>query len=200
MAEAETFRRLLIGGALVVVPLMLYHRIRAHAGGEPLDRRQEGLFILATLRPVALVFWAGTIAFMVRPASMAWSTVALHAPGRWTGVALFALGTALLAWALHGLGPNLTDTVVTRRAHTLVTTGAYRWVRHPFYDAMALIVIGSALLAANWFLLVTACLVVALVVYRTRIEEARLLARFGGPYAAYLSRTGRFLPRFGVTR
>jgi protein-S-isoprenylcysteine O-methyltransferase Ste14 len=27
----------------------------------------------------------------------------------------------------------LTDTLVTRREHTLITHGPYRWVRHPFY-------------------------------------------------------------------
>ena len=44
----------------------------------------------------------------------------------------------LLIWTLRSLGPNLTDTVVTRQAHTLVTRGPYRWVRHPFYGCMAL--------------------------------------------------------------
>ena len=49
-----------------------------------------------------------------------------------------ALGGCLIVWAFRSLGPNLTDTVVTRRHHTLITRGPYRWVRHPFYDAVAL--------------------------------------------------------------
>ncbi len=62
-------------------------------------------------------------------------------------------------------------------------------------DAAALFVAGIALLAANWFFLLAGAAVIALLVRRTRTEEANLLARFGAPYQAYLDRTGRFLPK-----
>ena len=77
---------------------------------------------------------------------------------------------------------NLTDTVVTRRAHTLVTHGPYGWVRHPFYDSMALLILASSLIAANWFFLLTGSVVLFLIVVRTRTEEEKLLARFGDAY------------------
>jgi len=48
------------------------------------------------------------------------------------------LGGGLLIWTLRTLGANLTDTVITRKEHTLVTSGPYRWVPHPFYDAVGL--------------------------------------------------------------
>jgi len=117
---------------------------------------------------------------------------------RWTGIALGAAAGALLVWTLRSLGKNLTDTVVTRREHTLVTTGPYRWVRHPFYDAVGLTVLANALSAANWFLLASGAILFVLFVVRSRTEERNLLARFGEPYRAYVERTGRFLPRYGV--
>ena len=43
------------------VPFALYHRVKSQATGEPLDRRQEGIFILATLRPVGLAMLIGII-------------------------------------------------------------------------------------------------------------------------------------------
>jgi len=55
--------------------------------------------------------------------------------------------------------------------------------------------LANALAAANWFILLTGGLAVVLMVVRTRIEEEKLLERFGGSYQAYLRRTGRFLPR-----
>jgi protein-S-isoprenylcysteine O-methyltransferase Ste14 len=85
--------------------------------------------------------------------------------------------------------------VVTRREHTLVTDGPYRWVRHPFYDAVGLSVLANSLVAANWFLFLTGGLLFLLLIVRTRTEEERLLARFGDSYRAYMKRTGRFLPR-----
>jgi protein-S-isoprenylcysteine O-methyltransferase Ste14 len=193
--QEATFRFVLGAGFVAVLSVTLHHRLSSWASKEALDRRQEGLFILATLRPVGLLLWLAVIAYLVNPAWMAWSSVALPAGLRWTEVGLFAVGVGLLTWALRGLGTNLTDTVVTRRAHTLVTHGAYRWVRHPFYDAVALLIVAIALLAANWFVLVTGAVVFVLLAVRSRTEEAKLLARFGEPYRAYRQRTGRFVPR-----
>jgi protein-S-isoprenylcysteine O-methyltransferase Ste14 len=195
MNHDHTFRIVLIVGILVVLPIGMYHRIRSQATGESLDRRQEGLFILATLRPVGLVLWLGLFAYMINPSWMAWSSIVLPDWLRWTGVVICALAAALLLWTFHVLGPNLTDTVVTRRAHTLVSSGPYRFVRHPFYDSAFLLALGGALLTANWFLFAAGGLFFVLVVIRTRKEEENLLARFGDAYRAYMERTGRFWPR-----
>lgn len=198
MSHDQTFRAVLIVGFLLVVPVAIYHRLKSQASGEKLDRRQEGLFVLVTLRPLGAVAWLGLIAYMVKPSWMAWSSVALPESLRWAGAGVGAVAGGLLLWTLSSLGKNLTDTVVTRREHTLVTSGPYRWVRHPFYDAAALCVVANSLVAANWFLLFTGGLAVVLLIVRTRTEEEKLLARFGDAYRAYMERTGRFLPRTGA--
>jgi protein-S-isoprenylcysteine O-methyltransferase Ste14 len=199
MNTEQTFRLLLIAGWLLLFPMMLYHRVRAHTP-EKLDRRQEGLFILLTLRPVGLAALAGLVAYLVNPAFMAWASAPFPGWLRWAGVATLVAAGLLLVWTVHTLGPNLTDTVVTRRNHTLVTAGPYRWVRHPFYGAVASALIANALAAANWFLLAAGFAVVALLVRRTDAEEARLLSRFGDSYRTYMEHTGRFLPGIGVLR
>lgn len=195
MISDGPFRLALLVGAAIVLPIAASYRIRAHRGGEKLDRRKEGLFILLTLRPGALVAVAGLVAYIGDPRSMEWSAMPLPAWVRWGGVGLAALGGALLIWTFHTLGPNLTDTVVTRRVHTLVTSGPYRWIRHPLYAATAITVVGNSLTAANWFLLVAGAFVFAMMVIRTRREEDFLLDRFGDSYRAYMARTGRFFPR-----
>ncbi len=126
--------------------------------------------------------------------------IARHSAGwlRWAGAGAGVLAGGLLIWTVRTLGPNLTDTVVTRKAHSLVTTGPYRWVRHPFYDASGLAILASSVAAANWFLFLTGGLAFILMIGRTRIEERHLLARFGDSYQAYAEQTGRFLPRIGA--
>ncbi|MEO6193821.1 MAG: isoprenylcysteine carboxylmethyltransferase family protein [Thermoanaerobaculia bacterium] len=195
MNQDAIFRPALVAGFLAVFVITLYHRIKSGASREKLDRRQEGVFILATLRPLGLMLWLGVIAYMINPAWMAWSSLPLPAWLRWMGAGICALAVGLLTWTLRSLGTNLTDTVVTRQAHTLVTHGPYRWVRNPFYDCMALLILAIALVAANWFFLLAGGLVLLLIVVRTRTEEEKLLARFGDAYGAYLTRTGRFVPR-----
>jgi protein-S-isoprenylcysteine O-methyltransferase Ste14 len=193
--QDSTFRAVLGVGFLAIVLIMLYHRLRSWQSKEPLDRRQEGVFILATLRPVGLAMWVGVIAYLINPAWMAWSSIPLPVWLRWSGAGVLFLGVALLAWTLRNLGVNLTDTVVTRQAHTLITQGPYRWVRHPFYDALALFVVGFALITANWFILATGAVVFLLLAVRSQTEEALLSARFGEAYRSYQKSTGRFLPR-----
>jgi protein-S-isoprenylcysteine O-methyltransferase Ste14 len=195
VTDDGAFRNALLGIVGMVLPVLLYYRIRSQATGEPLDRRQEGLAILIGLRVAALFAYGGIIAFLVNPTYMTWASVPLPASMRWAGVVLCAATGMLWIWTFHCLGLNLTDTVVTRRAHTLVTSGPYRWVRHPFYGCVALFTTGSAVVAANWFMAVTGALTIWLITVRTRTEEAHLLARFGPSYEAYRARTGRFLPR-----
>jgi len=200
MNQDQLFRTVLIVVFLVVLPSGVYHRLKSYATREKLDRRQEGLFILATSRPVGIAFWLGLIAWMVNPVWMAWSSVSLPAWLRWTGVGLIALACGLLVWTFLCLGKNLTDTVVTRQKHTLVVHGPYRWVRHPFYDSAALLALALSLITANWFFFVTGVVLFWLLIIRTRTEEENLVARFGDSYRAYMKRTGRFLPRFAANR
>jgi protein-S-isoprenylcysteine O-methyltransferase Ste14 len=196
----QMLRSAVIGVLLVVIPIGMYFRIKSQATGERLDRRKEGLFILATLRPLAAAFWLGLVAWMIDPGWMAWSGLRLPIWLRWVGVGLAVAGGALMLWTFRSLGKNLTDTVVTRQQHTLVLLGPYRWVRHPLYDAAALLTVAMSLIAANWFLFVIGVVVCGLLVSRTRIEEHHLVARFGDGYRAYMDTTGRFLPRIGVNR
>jgi protein-S-isoprenylcysteine O-methyltransferase Ste14 len=196
MNQDATFRAILVASFVAILVITLYHRLRSWESKEPLDRRREGLFILATLRPIALLLWLGVFAFMINPRWMAWSSLPLSIWLRWSGAAVTGIGIALLAWTLRNLGRNLTDTVVTREAHTLITRGPYRWVRHPFYDATALFIVGFGLIAANWFILATGALVFLLLAIRSRTEEELLLSRFGEEYRAYRESTGRFLPRW----
>jgi len=200
MNHEQTLRGVLSAVFLVVLPIGIYHRLKSQATRERLDRRQEGLFILATLRPMGAAFWVGLIAWMVDPGWMAWSAVSLPVWLRWTGVVVILMACGLLVWTFRSLGRNLTDTVVTRQEHTLVTHGPYGWIRHPLYDSAVLLMVAVSLIAANWFLFMTGVVVFCLLVIRTRTEEKKLLLRFGDSYRTYMQRTGRFLPGIGADR
>ena len=194
MSDDQLFRLILLAGFVIFMPIGIYHRLKARTG-EKLDRRQEGMFILVALRLAGLAGTAGLIAYLIDPAYMAWAAVPLPVWLRWTGVGLALIAGSLLVWMFRTLGRNLTDTVVTRKQHTLVTTGPYRWVRHPMYASAALAIVGNSLVAANWYLFVVGCLALLLLVIRTRKEEQNLIAKFGDDYRNYMQQTGRFVPR-----
>ncbi len=188
-------RSIIVAGFLVALPFGLYFRLRSHTD-ERLDRRQEGWFVLLTLRPLAAICMASLLAYLINPNWMAWSAVDLPGWARWTGVVFGVAASGLIVWTFRTLGHNLTDTVVTRRDATLITRGPYRWVRHPFYVAFALAVIANSLVTANVFLAVTGALAFAVIVIRTPIEEQKLLDAFGREYETYRRNTGKFVPRF----
>jgi protein-S-isoprenylcysteine O-methyltransferase Ste14 len=173
MSDDQLFRLILLAGFVIFMPIGIYHRLRSRTG-EKLDRRQEGIFILVALRLAGLAGTAGLIAYLIDPAYMAWAAVPLPVWLRWTGVGLALIAGSLLVWMFRTLGRNLTDTVVTRKQHTLVTTGPYRWVRHPMYASAALAIVGNSLVAANWFIFAAGCLALSLLVIRTRKEEQNL--------------------------
>lgn len=193
MSDDETIRLVLLVLGIVFIPFALYRRLRSFTN-EPLDRWQEGVFILIGLRLMGLVTFAGVIVWMINPTWMAWSSLPLPLWLRWIGIGFTALAGALLVWTFQSLGKNLTDTVVTRREHSLVTSGPYRWVRHPLYLACGLGVVGGSVATANWFFAIVGTIVLTLLVRRTRIEEARLVERFGDEYRNYMRHVGRFLP------
>ena len=190
-------RGVVIGVMLVLIPIGVYHRIASQSTGETLDRRQEGILVLATLRPLGAAFWFAALVWMINPRWMDWSSRPIPIAARWAGVVLLLAGAGLLVWTFRSLGKNLTDTVVTRAAHTLVVHGPYRWIRHPLYSAAALMIAALSLITANWFLLATGSVVLSVLVVRTTTEEQNLVARFGDSYQQYMDRTGRFMPRLG---
>jgi protein-S-isoprenylcysteine O-methyltransferase Ste14 len=192
-----TFRMFVVAGFAIIILIVLPYRLRSQATGETLDRTQEGIPMLITLRVAGIVLWLSVFTFMIDPARMAWAAIALPPSLRWGGAVLGVVAAMAELWTVSSLGLNLTDTVVTRQAHTLITRGPYRWVRHPFYDCMALFTISAALMMANWFVLAMGVATFALLAIRSRTEEQKLLERFGEAYRAYQARTGRFLPRLG---
>jgi protein-S-isoprenylcysteine O-methyltransferase Ste14 len=196
MTDEFVFRLIAIISLALTLPIGLYHRIRSQATREKLVRREEGVFIMIGLRLCGLLALIALTAYLINPSWMGWASVPLPTWLRWIGgcLGVFAL-PPLLFWTFHSLGKNLTDTVVTRREHTLVTHGPYRWVRHPFYDVVLLGVVSMSLLTANLLLALSGLTAFAMIVIRTRIEEEKLVERFGDQYRAYMARTGRFLPR-----
>ena len=195
MTDESVFRSIVMVSIAITLAIGLYYRIRSQATREKLARREEGIFIMIGLRLCGLLAWIALTAYLINPVWMVWSSIALPTWLRWVGVfiSLFAV-PPLLFWTFHSLGKNLTDTVVTRREHTLVTHGPYRWVRHPFCDVVFLWGLSLSLLTANWLLALLGFSAFAMLVVRTRIEEQKLIERFGDEYRAYIRQTGRYLP------
>jgi protein-S-isoprenylcysteine O-methyltransferase Ste14 len=187
----------LLGGVLV---MRVFFSLQVHRAGERLlpDRA-------AVAREGRVAFTLRFVAFFVLLAFLV--LYALNVPGlrvllipippwlRWLG---FVLGLASLAWwtwAQVALGAHWSAQLQLREGHRLVVTGPYARVRHPLYTAMLGITTAFALVTAHWGFVVFGILSITMLLLRVPREERMMLDEFGPEYAAYMKRTGRFVPR-----
>jgi protein-S-isoprenylcysteine O-methyltransferase Ste14 len=116
-------------------------------------------------------------------------------PHRAAGLIVMWLGLAIRVWAIAALGRAFRTTVEVDPAQAVVTTGPYRWVRHPSYTGLLLIVTGYGLAAGNWLALaVCAVLPLPALLRRIAVEEAELTRVLGDRYRAYQAQTKRLIP------
>ncbi len=115
----------------------------------------------------------------------------------WTGVALFAFAIWILYQSHANLGKNWSPVLGIQKEHTLVTSGIYKYIRHPMYAAHILWAVAQALMLHNW-IAGYSFLVVMIPHYLLRVgrEEAMMIEQFGSQYEEYMKRTGRIIPIF----
>jgi protein-S-isoprenylcysteine O-methyltransferase Ste14 len=110
----------------------------------------------------------------------------IHIPlpeyARWGGYALVVAGLVLAVGALMQLkGLENID--------RLVTSGLFARIRHPMYAGFVLWILGWSLYHQAALSLVVGLLGIGHIVYWGRLEERRLLARYGQRYREYQSAT-----------
>ena len=127
---------------------------------------------------------------------MSWSALPLPLWLRWLGVGVALSGFTLLQWAQQSLGKNWSDEPRLVEGQEMISSGPYRWIRHPIYAAFLLILGSLLLISANWFIGALWLGMTGLdVASRMRTEESMMVGQFGEQYRAYMRRTGRLFPR-----
>jgi protein-S-isoprenylcysteine O-methyltransferase Ste14 len=142
-----------------------------------------------------VVLYLGWFAFMAFDAvRFKWSAVPawLQVPG--------ALGVLLACYIGYlTLRENTFAAPVVKiqkeRAQTVVSTGPYRYVRHPMYAGMIFYLLCAPLLFGSWWGLLWGCLLLGLFGVRIQIEEETLRKELRG-YNEYAARVRyRLIPR-----
>jgi protein-S-isoprenylcysteine O-methyltransferase Ste14 len=115
---------------------------------------------------------------------------------------LLVVSTVLVVWGvvlLHRFGrshPSSEDSPVFEWENTesLVTTGIYRYIRHPMYSALLFLAWGALLKSVSISTLALAGIATLALAATAMAEEAENVARFGQEYRDYMKRTRRFVP------
>jgi protein-S-isoprenylcysteine O-methyltransferase Ste14 len=84
--------------------------------------------------------------------------------------------------------------VAFEKTTTLVTTGVYRYIRHPLYSSLLFLAWGIFFKAPSWLGGLLAVAATLFLVATARVEESENLRFFGEAYREYASQTKKFIP------
>lgn len=84
--------------------------------------------------------------------------------------------------------------VAFEKTTALVTTGVYRYIRHPLYSSLLFLAWGIFFKTPSWLGGLLALAATLFLVATARIEEAENLRFFGETYREYTKRTKMFIP------
>ena len=117
---------------------------------------------------------------------------------KWTTIPallLYSLSYWLFFRAYTDLGKSWSPGWDSGEEQVLVTSGIFKWVRHPMYASFALLAIAQILMLQNW-MVGPAFLILAVPFYTYRIqrEERQLLIHFGDTYLQYKKQTNALVP------
>jgi protein-S-isoprenylcysteine O-methyltransferase Ste14 len=175
-----------------------YYRRKADKDtGEKISRKVDGSVMMTTIKIGGLILWLTPLVYLINPNWMNWSKIGLPNSIRWLGVGLGILCVLGIYWLFSSIGSGISPTSATRQEHKLVTSGPYRWVRHPLYTVGASLFIAFGMMADNWFIATLGVFAFIGMAIRTPKEEANLIEKFGDEYREYMKHTGRFFPKLG---
>jgi protein-S-isoprenylcysteine O-methyltransferase Ste14 len=121
-------------------------------------------------------------------------SLAVHSPVLGAiGAVVFACGLALAIWARVHLGRNWGMPMTQKAEPELVTSGPYRFVRHPIYSGLLAGLLGTALVT-NLMGLIIVAILGGYFYYCASVEEKNLAATFPTGYPAYRTRTKMLIP------
>lgn len=130
---------------------------------------------------------------LVRVGALRNHALTSDAPRAAIGLFLFAVGLAFAIWARVHIGRNWGTPMSKKQEPELVTSGPYRFVRHPIYSGILVAGIGTAV-ALSWSWLIVVALAGVYFVYSATVEERNLTAEFPDAYPVYRRSTKMLVP------
>ncbi|MGB7831136.1 MAG: isoprenylcysteine carboxylmethyltransferase family protein [Xanthobacteraceae bacterium] len=149
----------------------------------PFVQRDQEASDRTLMKIISLAFVVWLVFMPLDACRFGWSHVPLWV--RWIGAIAIAVSLAIVHWTVL---ENRYAVVVVRvqreSGQHVITTGSYRFVRHPMYAGAILLFVGTPLLLGSWYGLIGAAIIMALFCVRITIEERTLRAELEG-YTEY---------------
>lgn len=189
MTIANAFRFWFLGLYVVGFIAIIAANFRLRARLDDIEKQvgpipTPGMLIPIGIPPIILLTGIGEIS-------------GAYLPLRLIGLVLSIYSVVMLPWAMRTLGEMAVPGVGIYGDHELITSGPYRYVRHPGYSAILTLWLSVGLGTVNWLLILLWPLaMIFLFMFAIRPEETLLRESFGDEYEDYSQRTARLVPKF----
>jgi protein-S-isoprenylcysteine O-methyltransferase Ste14 len=109
-------------------------------------------------------------------------------------VGFTVVGLVVAIVARRTLAGNWSRAVAFKEDHELITRGLYRYVRHPIYTGILLMILGTALFVGTPSAGIGFLIIVLALWFKLRAEEELLIEHFPREYPQYKHRTKALIP------
>jgi protein-S-isoprenylcysteine O-methyltransferase Ste14 len=111
------------------------------------------------------------------------------------GMALFAIGFMVRIYSILTLKQYFTYSVAKVENHKIISTGLYKFIRHPGYLGQLIIFLGISISISNWLSILLMMIPVSLgYLYRIKVEEKFMTDQLGNDYRNYQEQTKKIIP------
>lgn len=173
--------------AWLLFELVMRVRQRLRATGPPSTDRSVFVLVPCLTAAVIAAQALGRRGGLPWPGGLVWPVVA--------GIVLIAAGIGLRAWSIATLGRFFQYRIQVQAGHQVVAGGPYRYVRHPSYTGIALVLAGIALACDDVWALVAAAVLGGVGLWvRIRAEERQLTEALGADYERFAAGRKRLVP------
>lgn len=111
----------------------------------------------------------------------------------YSGLILTIVGIIIAFLALFQIRHSLSPFPSPLPSARLITSGVFRYIRHPIYSGILLAGLGYALYSGSLYRILITVLLYVLFYFKSRYEEKLLVEKFS-EYQEYKDKTGRFWP------
>ena len=118
----------------------------------------------------------------------------VNTPMRISGIIIFLSALTFRVYAATTLNKSYSYTLEIREGHQLVTSGLYKYIRHPIYTGVILGAFSIPIYSSSLRGFVVTMLVIPLFMYRIGNEEKMLIEKYGEKYEEYQEHTWKLFP------
>ncbi|HEY7750802.1 MAG TPA: isoprenylcysteine carboxylmethyltransferase family protein [Ignavibacteriaceae bacterium] len=156
---------------------------------KPKSFLQKFPLVLSTTTLIVLIlgtFQIGTLEYLKE-----------HNAIRLIGLPVYLIFSWVQVWSFKALGDSYSQDIVIKKDHKLVSSGPFRFIRHPQYFSQILINIGGTAATLSFVLGALTLIEIPVYIMRALMEDKLLSKHFKEEFSAYKKKSGFMIPFIG---